>query len=172
MHTKVVHRTAKLLSDTFGLTTLRFNFRGVGASEGRYDEGRGEVEDLLAAVELARESHRKGPFVLSGFSFGSVCALYAAKRVAPDVLLLIGVPVGKFDPAEVPLTRGQAVVWIHGDRDEHGEAERARQISARSGWSLRVVSDADHFFTGRLDAFESAAIEGLTLALRSKGLGP
>ena len=78
MHTKVVHRTAKLLSDRFHLATLRFNFRGVGASEGIYDDGRGETDDLVAAVRFVREKQPSGPLVLAGFSFGS--ALRGAGR--------------------------------------------------------------------------------------------
>src|SRR5262245_40813400 len=96
MHTKVVHRAAKLLSDRFGLAALRFNFRGVGASEGTHDDGRGEVDDVLAAVRWARERTPQGPLVTGGFSFGSVAALRAASRMPPDVLLLVGLPVDRW----------------------------------------------------------------------------
>src|SRR5512135_1291263 len=92
MHTKVVHQAARLLSDRFGLTTLRFNFRGVGASSGVHDEGRGETDDLLAAARFVRGRHPSGPLVAGGFSFGSLCALRAARTLRPDVLLLAGVP--------------------------------------------------------------------------------
>src|SRR5512143_1533490 len=83
MHTKVVHRAARLLADRFHLAAFRFNFRGVGASAGVYDDGRGETDDLVAAVRFARERYPDGPLVLAGFSFGSLCAARAAVAVDP-----------------------------------------------------------------------------------------
>ena len=95
MHTKVVHRVARLLADAFGLASLRFNFRGVGASAGLYDGGPGETEDLVAAAAWFRPQYPSGPFVVAGFSFGAICALHAARRLSPDILFLVGVPVGR-----------------------------------------------------------------------------
>ena len=154
MHTKVVHRTARLLSDRFGLAALRFNFRGVGASEGAHDEGRGEVDDLVAAAGFVRSEYPVGPFVLAGFSFGSICALRAAPLIRPMLLVLIGVPLDRFDPELAGPLAGLPVVWIQGERDEFGAASRARPIAERLGWTPLTVEGADHFFAGRLDAFE------------------
>jgi alpha/beta superfamily hydrolase len=167
MHTKVVHRTARLLSDRFSLTALRFNFRGVGASEGVHDHGRGEVEDVVAAARFVRERQPVGPFVLSGFSFGSVAALRASSRVAADLLLLIGLPVDRPDLGDLPvLERGPApVVWIQGERDEYADVDRARALAQSRGVELVVVPGADHFFTGRLDAYEEAAAKAVAEAL-------
>ena len=163
MHTKVVHRAARLLADAFGLAALRFNFRGVGASAGRYDGGTGETDDLAAAAGWIRGLHPSGTFVLAGFSFGSICALHAAPRIAPDVLFLIGVPIGRFPalPAVPPATR---VFWIQGADDEYGPAATAETLAAERGWDLALVPDADHFFTGHLPAFEAAAPRGLARA--------
>jgi uncharacterized protein len=97
MQTKVVHRAARLLADRFSLATLRFNFRGVGTSEGTHDHGRGEVEDLVAAVRFARDAYPEGPLVVAGFSFGSTCALEASHVVRPDLLWLIGLPLLHWD---------------------------------------------------------------------------
>ncbi|HEX7617017.1 MAG TPA: alpha/beta fold hydrolase [Thermoanaerobaculia bacterium] len=160
MHTKVVHRAARLLCRRFSLETLRFNFRGVGASAGAYDGGAGETEDLVAAAGWLRARRPDGPFVLSGFSFGSLCALRAAERVSPEVLLLIGVPIDGWGAAgEVPpATR---VAWIQGANDEFSTKERAREIAEARGFTFLVVPAADHFFTGRLDEFESVAGDAL-----------
>lgn len=171
MHTKVVHRAARLLADRFSLATLRFNFRGVGASAGVHDDGRGEVDDLLAAVRHARSLRElaaagRAPLVLAGFSFGSVCAVEAAGRLAeggapPDVLLLMGVPLLRWDRSGASALGGVPVAWVQGAEDEYGGAELARATAGRLGWALAVVDGADHFFTGRLDAFEEAATREL-----------
>ena len=156
MRTKVVHRTARLLSGRFALAALRFNFRGVGASAGTYDGGAGETEDVVAAARWLRASQPNGPFVLSGFSFGALCALRAAERLAPQVLLLIGVPTDRDEPEGVA-PEGTHVAWIQGGDDEFSSAARAREIAAVRGWTFLVVPGADHFFSGRLDEFERAA---------------
>lgn len=161
MHTKVVHRAARLLSDRFSLTALRFNFRGVGASAGVHDGGRGEVEDLLAAIRYLRQRQPEGPFVLGGFSFGSVCAIGAAVRFPPDVLFLFGVPLDGWDDASASGIEASKVVWLQGTEDQFGAADRAAEIAGRLGWRLRLVRGADHFFGARFEAFERAAFEEL-----------
>ena len=160
MHTKVVHRAARLLSQRFSLETLRFNFRGVGASAGEYGGGLGETEDVVAAAGWLLARRPGAPFVLSGFSFGSLCALRAAGLLAPDVLFLVGVPIDRWEAAGAvpPATR---VLWIQGGSDEFSAEERAREIARARGWTFLVVPGADHFFTGRLDEFESAAGDAL-----------
>lgn len=167
MHTKVVHRAARLLAGAFGLASLRFNFRGVGASAGRYDGGAGETEDLVAAAGWIRERHRAEPFVLAGFSFGAICALHAAPRLLPDVLFLIGVPLERFRvPSAVPAAC--RVFWIQGEEDAYGSTPEARRVAAERGWDLTVVPGADHFFTGHLPAFEAEALRGLALAMERR----
>jgi alpha/beta superfamily hydrolase len=160
LHTKVVHRAARLLSRRFSLDTLRFNFRGVGASAGVHGGGVGETEDVVAAAGWLRARRPGGPFVLSGFSFGSLCALRAAGRVSPDVLLLIGVPIDRFG-AEGAVPPATHVAWIQGGNDGFSDAGTARGIAAARGWTFLVVPGADHFFTGRLDEFESVAGDAL-----------
>ena len=157
MHTKVVHRAAKLLADRFHLAALRFNFRGVGASEGRYDEGRGETDDLVAAVRHARGRFPGGPLVLAGFSFGSLCAARAAEVVEPDVLLLIGVPLDRWGEEEAIALEGRNVAWVQGETDQFGSGRLAAETAARHGFRAAVVPGADHFFTGHLEGFETAA---------------
>jgi alpha/beta superfamily hydrolase len=164
MHTKVVHRAAKLLSGRFSLAALRFNFRGVGASGGAYDEGRGETDDVVAAGNWLRARQPGGPFVVSGFSFGSLCALHAAARLAPDVLFLIGLPVDRWDGA-APAAQPWRVVWVQGEEDEFSPPAKARAIAEARGWTFLSVPGADHFFAGKLDAFERTAGGALQTAL-------
>ncbi len=135
MHTKVVHRAAKLLSERFLLAALRFNFRGVGASAGAYDEGIGETEDLVAAGRWVRAHEPHGPCVLAGFSFGSLCALRAAPRLEPDVLVLIGLPVDRWDGA-APAAAAWPVVWIQGEDDEFSPPGKSRAIAKARGWTF------------------------------------
>lgn len=158
MHTKVVHRAAKFLAERFHLAALRFNFRGVGASEGTYDEGRGETDDLVSAVRFMRERYPSGPLALAGFSFGSLCAARAALVVEPTVLLLIGVPSDRWPEEEARALAGRNVVWVQGAADQFGPGKVALETAARYGFRAAVVPGADHFFTGRLDAFEKTAV--------------
>ena len=160
MRTKVVHRAARLLSGRFSLAALRFHFRGVGASAGAYDGGAGETEDVVAAGRWLRARQPDGPFVLSGFSFGSLCALRAAERLAPQVLLLIGVPTDRDETAGV-VPKKTHVAWIQGGDDEFSSASRAREIASARGWTFLVVPGADHYFSGRLDEFESVTGDAL-----------
>jgi alpha/beta superfamily hydrolase len=164
MHTKVVHRTAKLLSGRFSLAALRFNFRGVGASSGTYDAGRGETEDLVAAGEWMRRRQPGGPLVVAGFSFGSLCAVRSAPRLVPDVLVLIGLPVDRWDGAAPAASRWR-VVWIQGEEDEFSPPAKSRAIAAARGWTFLSVPGADHFFAGKLDEFEVTAGDALANAL-------
>jgi len=157
MHTKVVHRAAKFLAERFHLASLRFNFRGVGASEGTYDEGRGETDDLVSAVRFVREKYPSGPLALAGFSFGSLCAARAALVVEPTVLLLIGVPSDRWPEEVARALAGRNVVWVQGAADQFGPGQIALETAARYGFRAAVVPGADHFFTGRLDAFEKTA---------------
>ncbi len=166
MHTKVVQRAAKLLSGRFLLAALRFNFRGVGASAGAYDAGRGETEDLVAAGQWVRARQPQGPLVLAGFSFGSVCALHASSRLAPDVLFVIGLPVDRWDGA-APAAPSWPVVWIQGENDEFSPPEKSRAIAAVRGWTFLSVAGADHFFGGKLDEFERTAGDALAKILKS-----
>lgn len=164
MRTKIVQRAARLLSDRFDLVTLRFNFRGVGSSDGTYSGGEGETEDLVAASRWLRERHPDGPFVLGGFSFGSTCALYAATVLRPDVLFLIGLPTRRY--RSVPAAPLSArVFWIQGELDEYSRPEKARGMAEARSWEFALIPGADHLFTDRLEAFEAAAAEGLGRAL-------
>ena len=96
MHNKVVVMVERSLRE-LGLTTLRFIFRGVGASEGEYDDGRGETLDLLAVAEWASRVRPHDALWLAGFSFGSYVALLAARHLPVKQMISVAPPVGRWD---------------------------------------------------------------------------
>src|SRR5207249_7714488 len=115
LHNKVVYHASRALAGA-GYATLRFNFRGVGQSEGRHDEGRGEVDDFRAALE---EAIRRGglPVLAAGFSFGSTVALRASAadaRVA--ALIAVGLPLASLPVESLPRPRVPAL-FVTGERD-------------------------------------------------------
>jgi len=153
LHNKVVYRCARALTAA-GWETLRFNFRGVGLSEGRYDAGRGETEDFRAALdEVERQAGL--PIVACGFSFGSAVALRAIagdRRVA--AYLGVGLPVATDSLVATPRPEVPAL-FVVGELDTFGQPERLRDFVANSG-EIVVIAGADHFFEGKLDRLEEA----------------
>jgi uncharacterized protein len=158
MHFKVIFRAAKALQ-AHGAAVLRFNFRGVGGSEGAHDEGRGEQDDVRAALEDMARRFPGLPLVLGGFSFGSNMALRAG---CPDArvkaLLAMGLPLTMVTDTSYLDRCAKPRLFVQGDRDAFGPAEALRTIVDRlpPPRDLVVVPDSDHFFTGRLDALHDA----------------
>ena len=158
MHFKVVFRAAKGLQSA-GLAVLRFNFRGVGRSEGAYDDGRGEQDDARAALgELARRFPGQ-PLVLGGFSFGGVMGLrVGAVDPRVDALFVLGYPAS-LDGPQGPLDAGgKPRLFVQGEHDPFGSGEALRGMveSHPEGRSLVIIPGADHFFTGHLDELQGA----------------
>ena len=116
MHNKVVTIIERSLRE-LGLDTVRFNFRGIGKSDGTFDEGVGESEDLAAVVEWARSVRPEAALWLAGFSFGSYVALRNAKRLGADALITIAPPVGRWDFKEFELPDCPWLV-VQGEEDE------------------------------------------------------
>jgi len=156
LHNKVVYRTARALVAN-GFSTLRFNFRSVGLSEGEHDAGRGETEDVRSAFD---EAERRGglPLVAGGFSFGSAAALRAARgdsRIA--AFLAIGVPVATASFESIPHPPPDIpALFVTGERDTYGPPDRLREWvgESRQG-EVVIVPGADHFFAGALDVLEA-----------------
>jgi alpha/beta superfamily hydrolase len=151
-----------------GYATLRFNFRGVGASEGEYDGGEGEAADALAAVEFvaAQPGIARGGIVLAGYSFGAAIAMRAGLGV-PRVAQVIAValPVAAMNvPAEAPAIK--PVLLISGDRDDYSPLAALEKTIEKLGpaATLKVIGGADHFFGGcesaLADAIETASQRG------------
>ncbi len=142
---KVVQTLARVFA-ALGYAAVRPNFRGVGASEGRYDEGRGEVEDLRAAWAFARRTYGAAPPVLAGFSFGAVMQARLAAQVVPERMVLVGVAVNHFEAPPVPAD----TLLIHGERDETVPLAAVLDWVRSFDLPVIVVPGADHFFHGRL----------------------
>lgn len=159
LHNKVVFRAARGLENA-EIATLRFNFRGAGASGGEHDYGEGEQRDIEAAINWVLRKHPGAKLLVGGFSFGS----WVASRVACDRaevlgIFLLGAPVNKYDMSylrdcEKPL------LFIHGSKDEHGDVDKLADLIARCRNAESViVNDADHFFAGQLEIVEQAMQE-------------
>jgi alpha/beta superfamily hydrolase len=144
---KVVQTLARALLE-LGYATWRPNFRGVGASEGAHDQGRGEVEDLAAVLEAMRAERP----VLAGFSFGAAMQAKLAARVACERLVLVGLAVTHHELPPAPA--GTLVI--------HGEADETVPLAAVLDWArpqelpVLVIPGADHFFHGKLLALRGA----------------
>lgn len=162
MHNKVVTMTARALRE-LGATTVRFNFRGTGASEGSFDNGDGEVEDLKAVVAWVREQHPDAALWLAGFSFGAYVSLRAAAAVDPAVLVSIAPPVGRwdgFDDLPVP-TMPWLVVQGEADDvvDSQGVFDWLKRIKAQA--ELVRMPDTGHFFHRKLIDLRGAIKNGV-----------
>lgn len=142
---KVVTTLAKTFFSR-GHVVLRPNFRGVGASEGTHDEGRGETEDLLAVVDYAKRRYGDLPLLLSGFSFGSFVQTRVARRVTAERLVLVGPAVGRFPAEPVPAN----TLVIHGERDDVVPLAAVLDWARPQNLPIVVVPGGDHFFHGRL----------------------
>ena len=156
MHFKVIFRAAKALQSQ-GIAVLRFNFRGVGRSEGLHDGGVGEQEDARAALSEMERRYPSLPLILGGFSFGSAMAAKAAlKDSRVRAVIILGFPITRLD-STADLTRvRQPRLFVQGSDDEFGPGPAIRALVATlpEPKRLDVIEGADHFFTGRLDELQ------------------
>ncbi len=144
---KVVQTLARALAG-LGYAAWRPNFRGVGKSEGRYDEGNGEVDDLAAVLEHLRAVRP----VLAGFSFGAAMQAKLAARVAPQRMVLVGIAVNHFAAPAVPA----GTLLIHGENDDTVPIGAVRAWAEPQGLAVIVVPGADHFFHRKLPELRQA----------------
>jgi len=147
---KVVQTLARALVE-LGYVCLRPNFRGVGASEGVHDAGRGEVDDLEAVLAYARDAIAPAPPVLAGFSFGAtmqarLAERLVARRAAPERMVLVAPAVGRLETPAVPA----GTLVIHGERDETVPLAAVLDWARAQDLPVMVVPGADHFFHHRL----------------------
>jgi len=158
MHFKAVFRAAKALQST-GLAVLRFNFRGVGRSEGAHDDGIGEQEDAGAALSLMQQRFPTLPLVLGGFSFGSVVALRVAARDGRvRAVFALGFPLGSEGDAATLEAPRQPRLFVQGEQDQFGPSEALRALveALPPPREVVIVPGANHFFDGQLDALQGA----------------
>ncbi len=155
MHSPVIFHAARALH-RLGFATLRFNFRGVGRSAGSFDSGRGEKEDVRAALEVLCGRLPGVPVTLLGYSFGSRVGFEAAAG-DPRVRSLIGIglptTLGSFD---FLAAIGKPLLVVQGERDPLGPIPALRRLLERTGGRSRLVvlPGADHFLTADLETLE------------------
>jgi len=164
MQNKVVHTLAKSFAAN-NQTAVRFNFRGVGISEGSYDEGKGEIDDVLAVTDWIAEQQEGLPVILAGFSFGSYVALQAAEMIKPAALITVAPPVRMFDFDNL---HSVSCPWllIQGDEDEVVDVNSVINWAATMKVSpeVNIIEGSSHFFHGKLIELRTicdAFIQGL-----------
>lgn len=156
MDNKVVQTLARAFVQ-LGYTTVRFNFRGTGGSEGEWDEGRGEIDDALAVIAAHRAAGH--PLLLAGFSFGAYVATQAATRLAEPAtrLVLVGPAVVNFAAAAVPAD----TVVVHGEQDDVVPLKAVFDWARPQSLPVTVLPGAGHFFHGQLPVLKQIVLAGL-----------
>ena len=161
MHNKVVTMCARAVNES-GLAAVRFNFRGVGASAGEFDNGRGEVLDMLAVVQWAMQQRPGDALWLAGFSFGSWVALQVARQVPVQQMISIAPPVGRRDFAGV-LPPPCPWLLVQGEADEVVSAPAVFAWADKQEPPPTIVRmpDTGHFFHRRLIDLRGAIRNGV-----------
>ena len=152
MENKVVQTMFSTLL-ALGFVTAKFNFRGVGLSEGHYDHGIGEIDDVITVAKAL--NHQSGddsarlPLLLAGFSFGGAIQLHAAHALIPDYLLLVAPSVAHLKAPAVPETIEYALI-IQGDKDDVVLPETILDWATPTSQPIVFIPGAEHFFHGKL----------------------
>ena len=150
MTNKVIYTVSRTIA-SLGIPSVRFNFRGVGRSEGEYDEGRGEQQDLIKVIEWARQQYPDRPLWLAGFSFGSWIAALQAKEQGAEQLVSIAPPVNRFSFDDFVIPDCPWLV-VMGDADEVVDPQAVfdwiDELSPQP--EMIKMEGAGHFFHGRL----------------------
>lgn len=161
MENKVVQTLARAFVQS-GWVALRFNFRGVGATEGTHDEGRGELEDMLA---LAASEAPEGPLALAGFSFGSFVACGALAALWPtgrvQKIVLVGTAAQRFPVAVLPAEAHDATLAIHGEHDDTVSLQSVLDWARPQTLPVTVIPGGSHFFHGQLPLLKSLVLRHL-----------
>jgi alpha/beta superfamily hydrolase len=150
---KVVTTLAKAFF-TLGYVAARPNFRGIGATEGSHDGGRGESDDLVAVAQRLGRDYGAIPVVLAGFSFGAYVQTLAAKRIEAERLVLVGPAVNRFPAETVP----PGTLIIHGEHDDVVPLAAVLDWARPQNLPVVVVPGGEHFFHGRLNLLSDIVI--------------
>ena len=161
MDNKVVQTVARAFVQS-GWTAVRYNFRGVGASEGVHDEGRGEAQDLLAVVQALAGA---GPLALAGFSFGAyvTAQVVAALGSQRDIkaVVLVGTAAARFSVPAIPADLHDRTLVIHGEQDDTVPLAVALDWARPQTLPVTVVPGVEHFFHGQLPLLKSLVVRHL-----------
>ncbi len=161
MQNKVVQTLARAFVQC-GWQAVRFNFRGVGASAGVYDEGRGEAADMLSVVaQVAPE----GPLALAGFSFGAFVTSHVAQALhaqrSLDKLVLVGTAASRFGVAPVAPEWHERTLVLHGEQDDTVALSSVMDWARPQTLPVTVIPGVEHFFHGQLPLLKSLVVRHL-----------
>lgn len=161
MQNKVVQTLARAFVQC-GWQAVRFNFRGVGASAGCYDEGRGETADMLSVVDQVAPG---GPLALAGFSFGAYVTSHVAQALQAqrplDKLVLVGTAASRFDVAPVAPECHERTLVIHGEQDDTVALSSVMDWARPQTLPVTVIPGVEHFFHGQLPLLKSLVVRHL-----------
>ena len=167
MDNKVVQTLARAFI-ACGWTAVRFNFRGVGASAGTHDEGRGEVDDYRAVVaQVAPE----GPLAIGAFSFGAFVAINALQTLWSTrhvrQVVLVGASVARVPPAPLPVEAHERTLVVHGEADDTVPLAALLDWARPQSLPITVVPGGGHFFHGQLPLLKSLVVRHLRADVRA-----
>jgi alpha/beta superfamily hydrolase len=162
MDNKVVQTLARAFVQC-GWRAVRFNFRGVGASQGAHDEGRGEADDLLAVVQQCAPV---GPLALAGFSFGSHVMCQALQSLWPErrieKLVFVGTAASRFSVAVLPPEAHERTLVVHGELDDTVPLSAVMDWARPQVLPVTVIPGGSHFFHGQLPLLKSLVVRHLS----------
>jgi len=165
MDNKVVQTLARAFVHC-SWTAVRFNFRGVGGSAGSHDEGRGELEDLLAVVEHAAPASAGQPLALAGFSFGAFVTTHAFQRLAAsrtiEKLVLVGTSVSRAPAAPIDPAAHLKTLVVHGEQDDTVLLSAVMDWARPQALPVTVVPGGGHFFHGQLPLLKNLVVRHLS----------
>ena len=160
MTNKVVQTLARAFVQT-GWRAVRFNFRGVGASAGVYDEGHGEAADML---EVIRQVAPEGPLAVAGFSFGAFVTSHVVTRLAPrqpEKIVLVGTAASRFSVAPIPSDLHERTLVLHGEQDDTVVLSSVMDWARPQSLPVTVIPGVEHFFHGQLPLLKSLVVRHL-----------
>lgn len=162
MQNKVVHTLSRVAND-LSVPAVRFNFWGVGASEGDHGEGHGEVDDVLAVAAWARDRYPGAALWLAGFSFGAAVAIGAARQLGASRLVSIAPPVRRMASLTDGARPGCPWLVVQGDADGVVPCDEVRHWVAglKPAPDLAILPGVDHFFHGRLTVLRATVAQWL-----------
>jgi alpha/beta superfamily hydrolase len=168
---KVVYTLARAFVE-LGVPSIRFNFRGVGASAGRYDEGDGETADTLAVISHGRERWPGAALWLAGFSFGGAVAVRAAAQAGPERLIAVAPGITRVAMHGVESPTSPWLI-VQGDADEVIEPAVVRDWASRQSLAptVRMLPGAGHFFHGRLHELREVVLDFLGPSTEPRATG-
>ena len=160
MTNKVVQTLARAFVQA-GWRAVRFNFRGVGSSQGAYDEGRGEASDMLQVI---RQVAPEGPLAVAGFSFGACVTSHAVAAMAPrlpEKIVLVGTAASRFDVAPLASELHERTLVLHGEQDDTVALSSVMDWARPQSLPVTVIPGVEHFFHGQLPLLKSLVVRHL-----------